>query len=127
MHRHATGWGFTPVRGVIDPAVVAGRAPRGPREVALGAATMRAIHKKIGDILRSLGQDDGAIGAYRHALELDPDFAVVRYELARLLAAKGQTREAEQADRESAVNLRHDREEHGHLLSEAERQDGAPR
>src|SRR6478672_7895525 len=51
------------------------------------------VHKKIGDILRSLGQDDGAIGAYRHALELDPDFAVVRYELARLLAAKGQTRE----------------------------------
>ena len=33
--------------------------------------------------------------AYRHALELDSDFAVVRFQLARLLRAKGMLREAE--------------------------------
>ncbi len=60
-------------------------------------APMRAdVQQKIGDIARSLGDHEGAVTAYRHALELDQDFAVVRLQLARLLAAKGQTREAEQ-------------------------------
>ena len=53
------------------------------------------VHKKTGDILRSLGENESAIASYRHALELDPDFAVVRFELARLLAAKNLHREAE--------------------------------
>ena len=47
------------------------------------------VHQQIGDIARSLGDNEGAISAYRHALELDPDFAVVRFQLARLLRAKG--------------------------------------
>ena len=46
------GWGFTPIRGTIDPTIVRGRAARGPREVALGAATLRAIDKKIGDTVQ---------------------------------------------------------------------------
>jgi ABC-type lipoprotein release transport system permease subunit len=47
--RPTTGWGFTPIRGTIEPEIVSGRAPTGPDDVALGAATMRALHKKIGD------------------------------------------------------------------------------
>src|SRR5439155_4188097 len=61
------------------------------------AAPMRAdVQQKIGDIARSLGDNEGAISAYRHALELDQDFAVVRFQLARLLEAKGHHRDAEQ-------------------------------
>jgi tetratricopeptide (TPR) repeat protein len=65
-------------------------------DVARRAAPTRAdIQQKIGDIARSLGDNEGAISAYRHALELDQDFAVVRFQLARLLKVKGQLREAE--------------------------------
>lgn len=74
-----------------DPA-----AALGVLEVARRVAPMRAeIQQKIGDIARSLGDKEGAISAYRHALELDQDFAIVRFQLARLLQAKGQNREAE--------------------------------
>ncbi len=38
--RAVTGWGMTPVRGDIEPEIVAGRPPRGPDEVALGQATL---------------------------------------------------------------------------------------
>ena len=66
-------------------------------DTARRVAPMRAeIQQKMGDIARSLGDNEGAIAAYRHALELDSDFAVVRFQLARLLQAKGQLREAEQ-------------------------------
>src|SRR6185437_14967014 len=65
-------------------------------EAARRVEPMRAeIHQKIGDITRSLGDNEGAIAAYRHALELDQDFAVVRFQLALLLQGKGQQREAE--------------------------------
>src|SRR5262249_19229641 len=65
-------------------------------DVARRVAPMRAdIQQKIGDIARSLGDNEGAISAYRHALQLDQDFAVVRFQLARLLQAKRQYREAE--------------------------------
>ena len=37
------------LRGNIQPEVVAGRAPRGVREIALGRVTLRAIHKGIGE------------------------------------------------------------------------------
>jgi tetratricopeptide (TPR) repeat protein len=53
------------------------------------------VRSKIGDIARSLGDHDGAIAAYRDALQLDSDLAVVRYHLAQLLQGKGQNREAE--------------------------------
>jgi len=66
-------------------------------ETARRVAPVRAdVQQKIGDIARSLGDHEGAIAAYRHALELDQDFAVVRFQLARLLAAKGAVKEAEQ-------------------------------
>jgi len=66
-------------------------------ETARRVAPARAdVQQKIGDIARSLGDYEGAIAAYRHALSLDTDFAVVRYQLAKLLAAKGAVKEAEQ-------------------------------
>ncbi|MGH9887859.1 MAG: tetratricopeptide repeat protein, partial [bacterium] len=43
-------------------------------EKARRVAPMRAdIQQKIGDIARSLGDNEGAISAYRHALQLDQD------------------------------------------------------
>src|SRR5436305_1401935 len=54
------------------------------RDAQRVAPTRADIHQRIGDVARSLGDADGAIEAYRRALELDHDFAVVRYQLARL-------------------------------------------
>ena len=53
--RPTVGWSFTPIRGSIGPEVVAGRAASGPREVALGAATLHALGKRIGDTVRARG------------------------------------------------------------------------
>ena len=53
--RPVTGWGFTPVRGTIEPAVVAGHAPTGPRQVALGSKTLDALAKTIGDTVQAHG------------------------------------------------------------------------
>jgi tetratricopeptide (TPR) repeat protein len=49
----------------------------------------------IGNIARSVGDLEGAISAYRHALALDADFAAVRFELARLLVRKSAWDDAE--------------------------------
>ena len=75
-----------------DPAAALG-ALETARTVAPGRAD---VLQRTGDVMRSLGDVDGAIAAYRAALEMDRDFALVRFELARLLAGKGQRREAEQ-------------------------------
>jgi tetratricopeptide (TPR) repeat protein len=63
------------------------------RQVAPGRAD---VHHKIGDVAQTLGDHDGAVAAYRRALELDGGFADVRHKLARLLAARGRVAEAEQ-------------------------------
>ncbi len=53
---HATtGWSFTPLRGNIEPTIVAGRAPDGPQDVALGATTMHALGKHLGDTVLAAG------------------------------------------------------------------------
>jgi len=49
------GWSFTPVRGTIKPEVLAGHAPAGPREVALGSKTLDALAKRIGDTVHARG------------------------------------------------------------------------
>ncbi len=54
--RALTGWGFTPVVGAIAPAINEGRAPTTQTEVALGATTMNALHKHIGDTVETQGQ-----------------------------------------------------------------------
>jgi hypothetical protein len=53
--RPVSGWGFRSLRGSIAPEVVAGRAPRGPGEIALGSVTLRALHKHIGDSVKAHG------------------------------------------------------------------------
>src|SRR5450759_743626 len=83
---------------VVDTVmlVAAARAGTGDPAAALAAldearklAPQRPdVHQRIGDIARSLGDNEGAIAAYRQALELDSEFAVVRFQLARLLRAR---------------------------------------
>ncbi len=41
--------GINPLVGSVFPTIVRGRAPRGPREVALGATTMRQLNVGIGN------------------------------------------------------------------------------
>jgi hypothetical protein len=53
--RPVIGWGFVPVKGTLGPAIVSGRAPQTPNEVALGAATMHALGKRVGDTLQTTG------------------------------------------------------------------------
>jgi ABC-type antimicrobial peptide transport system permease subunit len=55
-----TGWGFTPVRGTIEPEVVAGRTPRTSGEVALGSVTLDALGKRIGDTVQGRGPNGTA-------------------------------------------------------------------
>ena len=80
------------------------RADAGDPAAALAAldtarrvAPVRAdVHKHIGDIARRLGDTEGAIAAYRNALSLDSQFAIVRYQLARVYMERKEWREAEQ-------------------------------
>jgi predicted lysophospholipase L1 biosynthesis ABC-type transport system permease subunit len=46
---------FAPGKGSLGPAVVEGREPTRPDEVALGATTMRALGKRIGDTVEVSG------------------------------------------------------------------------
>ena len=65
-------------------------------DTARRLAPQRAeVLRWIGNITRSVGDLEGAIAAYRHALNLDKDFAAVRFELARLLVRKSAWEEAE--------------------------------
>ncbi len=65
-------------------------------DMARRLAPQRAeVLRWIGNITRSVGDLEGAIAAYRHALNLDSDFAAVRFELARLLVRKSAWEEAE--------------------------------
>ena len=51
-----SAWGIESIHGTIAPEVVAGRAPRSPGEVALGAVTLRAVHRLIGDTVKAHGE-----------------------------------------------------------------------
>ena len=65
-------------------------------DTARRVAPMRAdVHKHIGDIARKLGDSEGAISAYRDALTLDGQYAVVRFQLASVLYEREEFREAE--------------------------------
>jgi hypothetical protein len=45
------------LRGAISPQIVAGRAPRGPNEIALGSVTLSAVNKDWGNCRRGPGGD----------------------------------------------------------------------
>ncbi len=53
--RPTIGWALVPVKGTLGPAIVAGREPQTPNEVALGATTMRALAKRVGDTVKTAG------------------------------------------------------------------------
>jgi putative ABC transport system permease protein len=50
--RPVIGWGYTRVRGNVLPGITAGRAPQSADEIALGALTLDALHKRVGDTVR---------------------------------------------------------------------------
>jgi predicted lysophospholipase L1 biosynthesis ABC-type transport system permease subunit len=54
--RPVTVWGIRSLRGTIAPEVVAGRAPRGKGEIALGAVTLHSAGKHIGDTVNVRGE-----------------------------------------------------------------------
>ena len=65
-------------------------------DTARRVAPMRAdVHKHIGDIARKLGDFEGAISAYRDALILDGQYAVVRFQLASVLFDRKEFKESE--------------------------------
>jgi hypothetical protein len=48
---------YTQLRGApIEPVVVSGRAPEAPDEVALGATTLHALQKRVGDTVAAAGR-----------------------------------------------------------------------
>ena len=55
--RPVTAWGFRSLRGTIGPEIVAGRPPNGPDEIALGAASLDELGKRIGDTVHGDGPD----------------------------------------------------------------------
>jgi hypothetical protein len=50
--RTVLSFGVRRLRGTAGPPIVAGKAPRGPGEIALTSRTARRIHAKIGDRIR---------------------------------------------------------------------------
>jgi hypothetical protein len=59
--RPVTIWGVTPVRGAIDPQIIAGRAPDEANEVALGAKTMHALRVDLGDTIEGRTPQGGTV------------------------------------------------------------------
>jgi ABC-type antimicrobial peptide transport system permease subunit len=55
-----TGWGFTPIRGTIEPEIVAGHAPHSPAEIALGSTTLQKLGKSIGGTAQGRGPNGTA-------------------------------------------------------------------
>ncbi|MCJ7672484.1 MAG: FtsX-like permease family protein, partial [Acidimicrobiia bacterium] len=53
--RPVVAFGVRSLRGVIEPTIVEGRAPRGPREVAIGAQTLADLGRRVGDRVRATG------------------------------------------------------------------------
>jgi hypothetical protein len=55
--RPVIAWGYTSLRGTIDPEILAGHPPTGPDEIALGTATLDELNKTIGDRVHGQGPD----------------------------------------------------------------------
>jgi predicted lysophospholipase L1 biosynthesis ABC-type transport system permease subunit len=50
--RSISATGFEQLRGSVQPEIIAGRAPRGLHEVALGGDTLAALHRDVGDTVQ---------------------------------------------------------------------------
>jgi hypothetical protein len=59
--RAGVGFGDIPLRGAVGPEVVSGHAPGTDREVALGAATLAALRKHLGDTITAQGPGGRAV------------------------------------------------------------------
>jgi ABC-type antimicrobial peptide transport system permease subunit len=46
-------WGYTSLRGTIQPEPVQGHTPAGPHDIALGTITLHDLHKHIGDTVQA--------------------------------------------------------------------------
>jgi hypothetical protein len=55
--RPVTGWGYWPLQGTLGPEIVVGRTPRGPNEIALGAATLNELGLHVGGRVHGVGPD----------------------------------------------------------------------
>jgi hypothetical protein len=53
--RGVTVVGVQSVRGDVAPPVLAGRLPAAPDEIALGGRELRALHKRVGDLITARG------------------------------------------------------------------------
>jgi hypothetical protein len=49
--------GLVDLQGSVSPTMAAGRAPAGPDEIVLGAATLARVHRSVGDTVTVQGQD----------------------------------------------------------------------
>ena len=45
--------GIQPLRGLVAPPLLDGRLPRGPREIALSGGELRALHRRVGGLVRA--------------------------------------------------------------------------
>lgn len=59
-HYLTQGIAFIPVKGALGPRVVAGRAPAGDSEIALGTRTMDQLHLKIGNTIQAVAENQNA-------------------------------------------------------------------
>lgn len=71
--RPVQAWGYTSVRGTIGPEIVAGRAPSSRNEIALGAATLNELGKRIGSTVHAQGPD----GAHNYRIVGRAVFAIL--------------------------------------------------
>jgi hypothetical protein len=67
--------GLRRVRGDVAPPVLAGRLPRGPREIALGGRDLRALHKRVGDLVSARGAGGDAALRIVGQVVLSPEIA----------------------------------------------------
>ena len=70
--RAGVGFGDLPLRGTVGPEVVSGHAPGTEREVALGAATLTALHKRVGDTITAQGPGGSATFRVRRGGRVPP-------------------------------------------------------
>jgi hypothetical protein len=63
--------GIDPVRGGGYLTLLSGRAPSGPGEIALGAQTLRALHRQLGQTVQVVVDRESAPGpATQHAMRI---------------------------------------------------------